>query len=86
MTSIAIDLRPVAGLAPYSRNARKHSDAAVARLVSIIEEMGWTGPILVDEDGIVAGHKRWQDFTGNAAVLVQTGQTFADVSSERDAA
>lgn len=30
--------------------------------------------------------KRWQDFTGNAAVLVQTGQTFAEVSGERDAA
>lgn len=30
--------------------------------------------------------KRWQDFTGNAAVLVQTGQTFADVSCERYAA
>lgn len=58
MQAIAVDLRPVADLSPYSRNARKHSDAAVARLVSIIEEMGWTGPILVDEDGIVAGHKR----------------------------
>lgn len=55
---VSIDLRPVADLAPYSRNARKHSDAAVARLVSIIEEMGWTNPILVDVDGIVAGHKR----------------------------
>lgn len=58
MTQITVDLRPVADLAPYARNARKHSDAAVARLVSIIEEMGWTSPILVDEDGIVAGHKR----------------------------
>ena len=58
MTSISIDLRPVADLAPYARNARKHSAAAVARLVSIIEEMGWTSPILIDEDGIVAGHKR----------------------------
>lgn len=58
MASIAIELRPVADLAPYARNARKHSEAAIARLVSIIEDMGWTSPILVDEDGIVAGHKR----------------------------
>lgn len=58
MSSIAVDLRPVADLAPYARNARKHSDAAVARLVAIIEDMGWTSPILVDDDGIVAGHKR----------------------------
>lgn len=55
---IEVAIRPVAGLEPYSRNARKHSDAAVARLVSIIEEMGWTNPILVDDGGIIAGHKR----------------------------
>lgn len=55
---IEVTLRPVADLAPYSRNARKHNAAAIARLVAIIEEMGWTNPILVDEDGIVAGHKR----------------------------
>ncbi len=55
---IDISLRPVADLAPYSRNARKHNASAINRLVAIIEEMGWTNPILVDEDGIVAGHKR----------------------------
>lgn len=55
---IEVALRAVADLTPYARNARKHSEAAVARLVSIIEEMGWTNPILVDDDGIVAGHKR----------------------------
>lgn len=55
---IAVELRPVADLVPYARNARKHSEAAVARLVSIIGEVGWTSPILVDDDGIVAGHKR----------------------------
>lgn len=56
--SVAVDLMPVAELEPYARNARKHSEAAVRRLVAIIEEMGWTNPILVDGDGIVAGHKR----------------------------
>lgn len=55
---IDVSLRPVSDLVPFARNARKHSPAAVARLVSIIEEMGWTNPILTDEDGIVAGHKR----------------------------
>lgn len=55
---IDVAIRPVADLAPYSRNARRHPAAAVARLVAIIEEMGWTNPILVDEAGIVAGHKR----------------------------
>lgn len=55
---IDVTLTAVADLAPYSRNARKHTTAAVGRLVQIIEEMGWTNPILVDDDGIVAGHKR----------------------------
>lgn len=30
--------------------------------------------------------KRWQDFTGQEATLEATGQTFADLSSEREAA
>lgn len=55
---IAVELRPVVELAPYEKNARKHSPAAVARLVKIIGEMGWTNPILVDVDGVIAGHKR----------------------------
>lgn len=55
---IAVDLRPLEDLAPYAQNARKHTPAAINRLVKIIEDMGWTSPILVDVDGIVAGHKR----------------------------
>lgn len=55
---ITVDLLPIDGLAPYARNARKHSDAAIGRLVAIIDELGWTSPILIDGDGIVAGHKR----------------------------
>ncbi|XAI96325.1 ParB/sulfiredoxin [Microcystis phage Mae-JY30] len=54
----AIELRPVADLAPYDRNARRHTPEAVRSLVRIIDELGWTNPILADEDGIVAGHKR----------------------------
>lgn len=57
-TSISVTLRPVGELAPYARNARVHSPAAVRKLRQIIEEMGWTSPILLDDDGIVAGHKR----------------------------
>lgn len=56
--TIAVDFVPVDDLAPYGRNARKHTPEAVNRLVAIIEDMGWTNPILADEDGIVAGHKR----------------------------
>ena len=56
--TISVALRPVAQLEPYDRNARQHSEASIERLVAIIREMGWTAPILVDGDGIVAGHKR----------------------------
>ena len=55
---IAVELRAVAELVPYEKNARKHSPAAITRLVKIIGEMGLTNPILVDVDGIIAGHKR----------------------------
>lgn len=54
----SVDLLPAADLAPYEANARIHTPEAIERLVSIIEEMGWTAPILVDADGVVAGHKR----------------------------
>lgn len=55
---VTVALRAVDTLVPYARNTRVHSDEAVARLVRIIRDMGWTSPILVDADGIVAGHKR----------------------------
>ncbi len=55
---VTVALRRVADLVPYERNTRVHSPEVVARLVAIIGEMGWTSPILVDGQGIVAGHKR----------------------------
>lgn len=56
--SVTVEMLPVSDLVPYERNARKHSPSAVARLVKIITDMGWTNPILVDDGGIIAGHKR----------------------------
>jgi len=56
--NLTIDLLPVADLEPYEANARIHTAEAVERLVAIIEDMGWTQPILTDGGGIVAGHKR----------------------------
>lgn len=55
----AVERRPVAGLVPYARNARTHSDAQVAQIAASIREWGWTTPVLVDEaGGIIAGHGR----------------------------
>ncbi|CDM23057.1 Adenine-specific methyltransferase [Castellaniella defragrans 65Phen] len=56
---LSINLRPVAALIPYIRNARTHNDAQVAQIAASIQEFGWTNPILVDGDnGVIAGHGR----------------------------
>lgn len=53
------ELRPVADLVKYARNARTHSAEQVAEIRSSMREFGWTIPVLVDEeDGIIAGHGR----------------------------
>lgn len=56
--TIGVDLRPVAELVPYERNARKHPASQVRQIANLIREFGWTNPILADEGGIVAGHGR----------------------------
>ena len=54
-----VERRPVAGLVPYARNARQHTDAQVAQIAASIKEWGWTNPVLLDESqGIIAGHGR----------------------------
>jgi DNA modification methylase len=54
-----IELRLLAGLLPYARNSRTHSDEQVAQVAASIREFGWTCPILVDgDDGVIAGHAR----------------------------
>jgi len=51
--------RSIAGLTPYARNARTHSDQQVGQIAASIREWGWTMPVLVDEaGGIIAGHGR----------------------------
>ena len=48
-------------IAPYARNARIISDAAVAKVAASLKEYGWRQPIVVDESGvIIAGHTRLQ--------------------------
>jgi ParB-like chromosome segregation protein Spo0J len=54
-----VEYRPLAGLIPYGRNPRTHSERQVAEIAASIREFGWTNPILVDgENGIIAGHGR----------------------------
>lgn len=54
----SIELRAVASLVPYARNARTHSPAQIDQLAASILEFGFTSPVLVDGSGILAGHGR----------------------------
>ena len=59
LEQMRIELRPLAALLPYARNARTHSEAQVAQIAASMTEFGWTNPILVDgRNGIIAGHGR----------------------------
>lgn len=52
-----VEVRDLAELTPYARNARTHTRAQVAKIAASIREWGWTVPVLIDEDNtIIAGH------------------------------
>jgi hypothetical protein len=54
-----IELRPIANLTCYPRNARTHNEQQVAQIAASITEFGWTNPILIGSDNvIIAGHAR----------------------------
>lgn len=53
-----IVLRSLDTLIPYSRNARTHGPAQIEQLKALLREFGWTNSVLIDADGIVAGHGR----------------------------
>lgn len=50
--------RKVDDLLPYARNARTHSEDQVAQIAASIKEFGFTNPVLVAGDDILAGHGR----------------------------
>ena len=59
VADLKIELRQVAALIPYIRNAKQHSDAQVAQIAASITEFGWGAPILVDgQNNVIAGHGR----------------------------
>lgn len=55
---LAVEFRLIDELRVFDRNSRKHSASQVALLVASIERWGFTNPLLVDGDQIVAGHGR----------------------------
>lgn len=50
--------KKVDDLIPYARNSRVHSEAQVAQIAGSIKEFGFRNPVLVDGNGIIAGHGR----------------------------
>lgn len=55
---LSITYRNVGDLVPYAGNARTHSPKQVEKLAASIREYGFTNPVLMDQDGIIAGHGR----------------------------
>jgi ParB-like chromosome segregation protein Spo0J len=53
-----LERRPLAGLIPYARNAKLHPEGQIKRLAASIREFGFTSPVLVRGDDILAGHGR----------------------------
>jgi DNA modification methylase len=59
MAPSKIEYLPIAGLKPWSKNARTHSRKQIRQIADSIAQFGFTNPILIDEKGqILAGHGR----------------------------
>jgi len=55
----AIQIWPLEKLKPYDKNPRTHSEEQIEELAGLIQQFGFTAPILVDENaGILEGHGR----------------------------
>jgi DNA modification methylase len=55
---IQIERWPIERLIPRANNPRTHSRAQIASIAASMREWGWTNPILVGGDDIIAGHAR----------------------------
>jgi len=54
-----IELVDINTLQPYERNARTHSEKQIEQIANSIKEFGFTNPILIDKNNMVAaGHGR----------------------------
>lgn len=77
--TIKTETRSIAELIPFARNSRTHSDEQIAQIAG---EM--TGrsihAIELDPAYVDVAVKRWQDFTGQAAIHEATGKTFAEMA------
>lgn len=57
----SVEMWPIGRLAPYDRNPRVLSEAAISKVATSIETFGWQQAIVVDEAGvIIVGHTRFE--------------------------
>lgn len=58
---LRVDYVPIGKVKPSDKNSRKHDPHQIDKIVASIEAVGWTKPIIVDEDyEILAGHGAYQ--------------------------
>lgn len=55
---LQIVYRPLRDLAPYARNARRHSAKQLDKLRASLGRYGWTNPMLIAGQSMIAGHGR----------------------------
>jgi ParB-like chromosome segregation protein Spo0J len=56
--ALAIVYRPLRELVPYARNARRHSAKQIGKIRASLARFGWTNPLLIAENVMIAGHGR----------------------------
>lgn len=55
---VQIEHVPIDELVPYANNARTHTEDDIAELAGMIQEYGWTEPIVIRGRQVAAGHAR----------------------------
>lgn len=81
----AVEVRPLAELTPYAKNARTHSAEQVAQIAASMSEWGFTNPCLIDEGGmVIAGHGRLlaAEQLGISAVPVMVARGWSEAQKQ----
>jgi hypothetical protein len=60
---LSIRYRAIDSLRPYAHNSRTHSAKQIGKLELSLAKFGWTNPLLLAGDDVLAGHARLQAAT-----------------------
>jgi hypothetical protein len=55
---LAIAYRPLKDLRPYAKNPRTHPRGQIDKLRASLARFGWTNPLLIADNTLIAGHAR----------------------------